>query len=69
MWGSEGIAPLIPHLGARWRGVIGFIPRTLYPGEIPPFPTELEGDWVLRTYQHTVVTVGDRKVTLRLSST
>jgi hypothetical protein len=32
-WGSGGIAPRILVLGTRWRRVISFTPRTLYPQE------------------------------------
>jgi len=30
-WGSEGIAPLIFDFGIRWRWVVSFTPRPLYP--------------------------------------
>jgi len=30
-WGSGGIAPRILHLGTRWRWVVSFTPRPLYP--------------------------------------
>jgi hypothetical protein len=30
-WGSGGIAPCIPNLGARWRWVISFTSRPLHP--------------------------------------
>jgi len=29
-WGGD-IAPRIPNLGARWRWVVSFTPRLLYP--------------------------------------
>jgi hypothetical protein len=32
-WGSGGIAPRIPDLGTRWRWVVSFTPRQLYPQE------------------------------------
>jgi hypothetical protein len=32
-WGSGGIAPRILDLGTRWRSVISFTPRPLYPQE------------------------------------
>jgi hypothetical protein len=30
-WGSEGIAQRILELGTRWRWVVSFTPRPLYP--------------------------------------
>jgi hypothetical protein len=30
-WGSENIAPLILYLGTRWRRVVSFTRRPLYP--------------------------------------
>jgi hypothetical protein len=37
-WGSGGIAPRILHLGTRWRWVISFSPRPLYPqGKSPRY--------------------------------
>jgi hypothetical protein len=30
-WGSRGIAPRILELGTRWRRVVSFKPRQLYP--------------------------------------
>jgi hypothetical protein len=38
-WGSGGIAPLILDLGTRWRWVVSFTPRPLYPqGKSPWYP-------------------------------
>jgi hypothetical protein len=34
-WGSGGIAPRILDLGTRWRWVVSFTPRPLYPQEEP----------------------------------
>jgi hypothetical protein len=40
--GSGGIAPRILHLGTRWRWVVGFTPRPLYPqGETPWYPLDM----------------------------
>jgi hypothetical protein len=40
-WGSGGIAPLIIDLGTRWRWVVSFTPRPLYPqGENPWYPLD-----------------------------
>jgi hypothetical protein len=40
-WGSGGIAPLILDLGTRWRWVVSFTPRLLYPqGKIPSYPLD-----------------------------
>jgi hypothetical protein len=40
-WGSEGIAPLILDLGIRWRWVVSFMPRPLYPqGKSPWYPLD-----------------------------
>jgi hypothetical protein len=36
-WGSGGIAPLIIDPGTRWRWVVGFTPRPLYPQEKSPW--------------------------------
>jgi len=35
--GSGGIAPLILDLGTRWRWVVSFTPRPLYPQEKSPW--------------------------------
>jgi hypothetical protein len=40
-YGSGGIAPCIPNLGARWRWVVRFTPQPLY----LPVPTEYEAGW------------------------
>jgi hypothetical protein len=38
-WGSDGIAPRILYLGTRWRWVVSFKPRPLYPqGKRPWYP-------------------------------
>jgi hypothetical protein len=38
-WGSGGIAPRILDLGIRWRWVVSFTPRPLYPqGKSPQYP-------------------------------
>jgi hypothetical protein len=40
-YGSGGIAPRILDLGNRWRWVVSFMPRPLYPkGKSPPVPIE-----------------------------
>jgi hypothetical protein len=40
-WGSEGIAPLILDLGTRWRWVVSFTTRLLYPqGNSPRYPLD-----------------------------
>jgi hypothetical protein len=36
-WGSEGIAPRILELGTRWRLVVSFTPRPLYPQRKSPW--------------------------------
>jgi hypothetical protein len=36
-WGSRSIAPRILELGIRWRGVVSFTPRQLYPQENSPW--------------------------------
>ena len=38
--GSRGLAPLILNLGTRWRRMVNFTPRLLYPRERTPVPTE-----------------------------
>jgi hypothetical protein len=39
--GSGGIAPRILNLGIRWRRVVSFIPRPLYPqGKISRYPLD-----------------------------
>jgi hypothetical protein len=39
--GSGGIAPRILNLGTRWRWVVGFTPRPLYPqGKSPRYPLD-----------------------------
>jgi hypothetical protein len=38
-WGNGGIAPRIIDLGTRWRWVVSFTPRPLYPqGKNPWYP-------------------------------
>jgi len=38
-WGSGGIAPCILDLGSRWRWVVSFTLRLLYPqGKSPWYP-------------------------------
>jgi hypothetical protein len=40
-WGSGGIAPCILDLGSRWRWVVSFTPRPLYPqGKRPWYPLD-----------------------------
>jgi hypothetical protein len=40
-WGSGSIAPRILDLGTRWRGVVSFAPRPLYPqGKNPWYPLD-----------------------------
>jgi hypothetical protein len=40
-WGSGCIAPLILELGTRWRWVVSFTPRPLYPqGKSPWYPLD-----------------------------
>jgi hypothetical protein len=36
-WGCRGIAPRIPDLGIRWRWVVSFTPRPLYPQRKSPW--------------------------------
>jgi hypothetical protein len=45
VWGSGGIASNILELGIRWRWVINFTPRPLYPEEWAP-GTHWIGGWV-----------------------
>jgi len=40
IWGNRGVGPLILNLDTRWRWVVSFRPRPLYPREIIPLPTE-----------------------------
>jgi hypothetical protein len=35
-WGSGGIAPHIPDLGARWMSAVSFMPRSLFPWQHTP---------------------------------
>jgi hypothetical protein len=35
VWGSGSIVPHVHNLHTRWRSVVGFTPRPLYPGERP----------------------------------
>jgi hypothetical protein len=38
MWRSGGLASIIFDLGIRWKWVVEFKPRPLYPGEkLPPY--------------------------------
>jgi hypothetical protein len=40
-WGSGGIIPRIPYLGTRWRWVVSFMLRLLYPrGKSPLYPLD-----------------------------
>jgi hypothetical protein len=40
-WGSGAIAPRLHDLGTRWRGVVSFTPRPLYPqGKSPRNPLD-----------------------------
>jgi hypothetical protein len=40
-WGSGSIAPCIPDLGTKWRGVVSFTPQLLYPqGKNPWYPSD-----------------------------
>jgi hypothetical protein len=40
-WGSGGIAPRILDLGTRWRQMVSFTPRPLYPqGKSPSYPLD-----------------------------
>jgi hypothetical protein len=44
-WGSGGVAPRILDLGTRWRWVVSFTPRPLYPqGNSPSYPLERKLD-------------------------
>jgi hypothetical protein len=46
-WGSGGISPRILDLSTRWRRVVSFVLRPLYPqGKNPLSPTHLIGGWV-----------------------
>jgi hypothetical protein len=43
VWGSGGISPTILDLGTRWRWVVSFTPRPLYPqGKSPWYPLNYE---------------------------
>jgi hypothetical protein len=45
-WGSRGIAPHILDLGTKWRSVVSFTPRPLYPqrkGPLYPLDRRLGG--------------------------
>jgi hypothetical protein len=44
-WGSGGVPPRILHLGTRWRCVVSFTARPLYPQERTP-GTHWIGGWV-----------------------
>ena len=43
--GRRRTAPLILKLGTRWRSVVNFTPRPLYPRERKPVPTKLDAVW------------------------
>jgi len=43
--GRRSLAPLTLKFGTRWRWVINFTSRSLYPQEINSVPTELEAGW------------------------
>jgi len=43
--GSRRIAPLILHLGARWRSVVSFTSRPLCHRERTPLPIEFKAGW------------------------
>jgi hypothetical protein len=53
--GSGGIAPRILDLGTRWRWVVSFMLRPLYPGEIVPGTHWIGGWMVSRTGLDAVV--------------
>jgi hypothetical protein len=38
--GRGDIAQLVLNLGARWKGVVNFMPQALYPQERTPVPIE-----------------------------
>jgi hypothetical protein len=42
----RSLVPLILHLGTRWRAVVKFKIRQLYPWKRTPVLTELEAGWV-----------------------
>jgi len=39
-WGSGGIARMILNLGTRWRCVVNFTPRPMYPRRKPRYPRD-----------------------------
>jgi len=45
--GRWGTAPRIRNIGIRWRRVVNFTLRSLYPWERKQVPTELEAGWAL----------------------
>jgi hypothetical protein len=54
VWGSRGIVPLILVLGIRWRLVVSFTPRPIYPMEKDP-DTHLIGSTDMFTIKGTVL--------------
>jgi len=45
VWGSASIPPPILNFGSRWRWVVSFTPRKLYPEKRAPI-THWTGGWV-----------------------
>jgi hypothetical protein len=43
--GRRGIAPLILNIGARWRGVVKFMPSWFIPRERTPITIEEKAGW------------------------
>jgi hypothetical protein len=52
-WGSGGMAPRILDLGTRWRWVVSFMPRPLYPqGKSPWYPLDRRLGGPQSRYEH-----------------
>jgi hypothetical protein len=52
-WGSGGVPPRILDLGIRWRWVVTFTPRSLYPqGKCPRYPLDRSLDGPQSRYGH-----------------
>jgi hypothetical protein len=56
--GRKGIAPLILNFGTRWRLIVNFMPRLLYPREKTAVPIEEEVGWA----PELVWTSGEEKI-------
>jgi len=61
---SRGVAPLLLNLGTRWRSVVNFIPRPLYPRQRTAVPVHCGTGWVWsnRKRENSLAPTGMRTV-------